>query len=504
MFPHRTTEPGALEGGFGGRTRGRAHLQAARAFAPALLLSVLTSASATDRVAGERRTFESPNGITETCVALARIPGGVYSDGDRTQEAALCGIDIYDPRVAICPKLRSTSPGTFVYEITRGPFAGDQKGFEAHVCPRGEVVVSEADGPPASFKVTMNAKGTSGTFSTASLLYYHFSRYLDSSIHVPVSVYRSIDRRAHERRVTTRGLALSAGKKPLRMNHAAWQELDAVEKDPEGYPEPDELFTADRSRIYGVLLHVKGKRYGAGMNGTRKSGWGVGQNRDFQETAPYLALRTGKPLQEAIAEGLTRAGRDPALKKAMRGGVSEEQMAHWMQDLTEITLLDYIFSQQDRVGKIDRVAYWHWTERGELKRAEARSETPPEEIAEHEPRLIQRTWLNDNDAGGKRKYANFAKKTGMLEKIRHYNPNTYRRLMALVADFEAQGELYAYLRDTFGLTDAQLRQAIANTRKAADILRGTCRAGKLRFDLAPDEFFVTGKAAEHDIDCENP
>ena len=133
-------------------------------------------AGASDAVKGDRHTFASPNGVTETCVALTKMPGGLYSAQDEAKEKALCGIDIYDKQVGICPKLRSTSPGTFVYEMTKGPYAGDQKGFEAKVCPRGDVVVQEANGPPASFKVTMNAKNTSGAFSTASLLYYHFSR----------------------------------------------------------------------------------------------------------------------------------------------------------------------------------------------------------------------------------------------------------------------------------------------------------------------------------------
>ena len=155
---------------------------------PALLAVLPVMATATDKVAGDRHPFSSPNGVTETCVALAKMPGGVYSDEDKAKEKALCAIDIYDRHVAVCPKLKSTSPGTFVYELTKGPYAGDQKGFEAKVCPRGDIVVPEADGPPAGFKVTMNAKGTSGTFSTASLLYYHLTRYLDASIRAPVSV----------------------------------------------------------------------------------------------------------------------------------------------------------------------------------------------------------------------------------------------------------------------------------------------------------------------------
>jgi hypothetical protein len=469
---------------------------------PGLLALLTCTAAATDKVAGDRHTFTSPNGVTETCVALAKVPGGVYSKEDEASEKALCAIDIYDRHVAVCPKLKSTSPGTFVYELTKGPFAGDQKGFEAKVCPRGDIVVPEADGPPAGFKVTMNAKGTSGTFATASLLYYHFARYLDASIHVPASVYRSIDRKAHEQRVTRRGLDLSAGKKSLAMNHAAWQELDAVEKNPDAYPETDELFTADRTRIYGVLLHVHGKRYGPELNGTRKSGWGEGQNRDFQETAPFLALRSEKPLEEAIAEGLAKAQRDPALKKAMKDGVSKEQMAYWIQDLTEITLLDYIFSQQDRVGNIDYMPYWHWVDGDKVRVAKADGNNPPTEA--NDAKLIRRTWLNDNDAGGKVKYANFTKKTGMLEKIRHYNPETYRRLIALDKDLKAKGELYAYVRDTFGLTEAQLNQGIQATHEAAEILRSTCKAGKLRFDLDPEAFLSTGKAVAQKVDCDNP
>ena len=188
----------------------------------------------------------------------------------------------------------------------------------------------------------------------------------------------------------------------------------------------------------------------------------------------------------------------------MQGGVSDVQMVYWMQDLTEITLLDYIFSQQDRIGNIDYLAYWHWTEGDEVKRAEAKGANPPTEAAAHEPLLIKRTWLNDNDAGGKRRYANFAKTTGMLEKIRHYNPETYRRLMALDRDFKAQGRLYAHLRDSFGLTNAQLKQAVSNTHKAAAILRQTCKAGKLRFDLDPDRFFATGETESQKLDCDNP
>ena len=78
----------------------------------------------------------------------------------------------------------------------------------------------------------------------------------------------------------------------------------------------------------------------------------------------------------------------------------------------------------------------------------------------------------------------------MLERIRHYPPDTYRRLQALAADFRSEGPLYRYLADSFGLSQREFAQAIGNTLLAADILAGACRDGALRFDIAPEEHLL--------------
>lgn len=146
------------------------------------------------------------------------------------------------------------------------------------------------------------------------------------------------------------------------MNHAAWLEMEHAEKNPESYHPADELFNQDRTLIYGIFIHPKGRRYNAEINGTRRSGWGDGQNKDFQKTAPFLALRDNSPVLKAVTNGLTKAQQDSQLRKTMGSHVNSAQMLSWMQDLTEITLLDYIFSQQDRIGNIDYVEHWYWIE----------------------------------------------------------------------------------------------------------------------------------------------
>lgn len=435
---------------------------------------------------------------------LDRMPGGVYSQADAEQEKAFCKIDFYSDQYALCPKLFSTSPGTLVYDITRGSYAGDSQGFETQQCGTSSPVKRGASGEPVSYKMTMNAAETSATFSIASLLYYHFSRYLDADVYVPVSVYRSMDKAEHLTRVTRRGLQLPAHRKGGAMNHAGWEILEKAEQNPATYNATDELFTPDRKQVFGVLLHPHGDRYGAEINGTRASGWGEGQNRDFQETAPYLALRSELPLAAAIDAGIHQAAADRTMRQAMGSGLTPEQMVFWMKELTEITLLDFIFSQQDRIGNIDFLSYWYWTESGQVRRMLASGSRLPDEIADHHAIRIKRTQLNDNDAGGRVPYANFAKKTRMLEKIRHYSTDTYRRLMRLADDFEAQGALYGYVRDSFGLSEAEFRQVLTNTGLAAAILKRSCKAGTLRFDLDPEAFLISGAVEEQEVDCDTP
>ena len=135
----------------------------------------------------------------------------------------------------------------------------------------------------------------------------HFSRYFEADIGVPPAVWRSMDRAVHSDEVASRGLSISGHGHSSGMNHAGWRKLVDADKNPKTYSPTDELFTADRKALYGALLNSPGSRYGSEVNGTRASGWGKGQNLDFQETAPFRALRSGAPIERAISEGIAEA-----------------------------------------------------------------------------------------------------------------------------------------------------------------------------------------------------
>jgi hypothetical protein len=92
-------------------------------------------------------------------------------------------------------------------------------------------------------------------------------------------------------------------------------------------------------------------------------------------------------------------------------------------DLTNIVLLDFILSQQDRVGNIDYTEHWYWVENGEMKSRKAvphGDETEPSarrrDEAEAHPSERQRR-------GRRVEYANFAKSTGMLDDLTTFRPH---------------------------------------------------------------------------------
>jgi hypothetical protein len=288
------------------------------------------------------------------------------------------------------------------------------------------------------------------------------------------------------------------------MNRTGWQVLLEADQRPETYSPTDDLFTADRAALFGIMLRSTGNRYNSEVNGTRASGWGEGQNYDFQATAPFLALRSDKPLEEAVADGLAEALKDPQIRRDMGDDTDPRQIVVWMADVANISLMDFILSQQDRVGNIDYAEHWYWIENGELKSRKAVAHGPETNPLPEGAVRLKRTHLNDNDAGARVEYANFAESTGMLDDLHHFPARTYRQLMALEADFRDEGPLHAYFATSFGLSDRQLAQLVRNTELAAGTLRLQCEAGAIRFDLDPEAFLLTGAATPEEVDCGTP
>ena len=128
---------------------------------------------------------------------------------------------------------------------------------------------------------------------------------------------------------------------------------------------------------------------------------------------------------------------------------------------------------------------------------------PPEVKNSAKSFLIEKIQINDNDAGGRR-YTNFTRKFGLLEKVRHMNPITYRQLIRLANDFQVKGPLYKYFSETFNMPDAYIAAIAQNATQAALVLKTTCKSGSMNFDLDPESYLTRGQVEAISVDCDNP
>ena len=411
----------------------------------------------------------------------------------------------------MCPKVASTSPGTYILS-TEGTGLTSEQLEGGHCVTSGK----EKYKTLAKFKNTMNTPQTSGTFSPASLLYYHFSRLFDIDVKIPVSVWRSIDRSEHYKRVASHTGANTRGESAQMI--AGWSVMRAADQNPASYQPESVLFTPDLKQIFGVMLKNDGKeRYGAEINGLRTAAWGFNQRVQFQQTPAFTALRSAKPLDGAIADGLQVVRTVPGMAAAFgKTTVTKQQMVYWMKELSEISLLDYIFGQQDRIGNINYVWEWTYVEDGEVRKQEEKDKKTekvvrprmasipvPPELAQFHPLLLQRSTIDDNDAGGMAQYANFAMRTKEAQTIRHYSADTYARLIQLDADFKANGPVSQWLQTAIQLDVREVRTIKANVSSLASVMQTACQNNTLQFDLDP-EAEMLGAAAVKKVDCANP
>ena len=447
------------------------------------LLATLASPLSAAPVQGEVTEFRSPSGLTEQCVRITPFPAARYSKRDLEEEAAYCRLDL--EQLALCPKLWSTSPGTVLYEIDLASSGGDISAWEQQHCGSGHHAKGFAQDKPATFKISVNDRETSATYAPSSWVYYHLSRYFNTATQVPVAVYRSVDARMHHQRVVKPALGYTAGHRNLRMLAAGWRFLDEVETGGGPAGAGNAALTDGGRQVYGVLLNNKGDRYGPEINGTRESGWGVGQNLDFQQTAAFRALRNPAPVEEAARQSIHDARSNPRMATKLPADTPVIQVVFWMREVLEIALLDYLLGQQDRIGNIDYTWRWYWLEEGKLKSDPAHGHDVPDKLAPFNPVRLRRSAINDNDAGVRRGYANFAKNAGMLEGLRHYHAGTYYKLGALARDLAAKGAAWEWLTQPAGLSTKEAEAISARASEAFALLKSDCESGKLQLDLNP-------------------
>lgn len=465
----------------------------------------------------EIQRYNSANGLVESCEHNLRLSAEGYSLKDSEIEKELCGLNMYSPALKLCGKNWSTSPTTLILGSKQPVFS------DSSACDTKKTMGVHSK--LAKFKTSMNEEGTSGTFSNSSIMYYHLSRYLQLSVTVPVAVYRTMDSQQHATLVSSKVRNFENA-----MIQTAWEYMQKAAVNPNAIRPVDQLFTDNNRQIFGSLIEFKGnEKYGQYIRGKKTQQWGIPQYQSMSQSVVYQALNSNKDF-------LTAAGLLSSVAKSEYAGEfgstapTSHQSMMWMQEIADMTVIDYIMQQQDRPGNIHFQWRLYFMNEGKLDSKRIKIErggksegieaqyssyvhlAAAEYVASQMPDykqhcagqpcfVVQKTMIEDNDAGGREYYNDFYRELGFLQSLRHISYKTYLKLNQLAADVKAQGNTYGMMKKNFRLNAAQFQQLIQNISEASSTLNSLCAKGLLKFDLDHEQYMKTGKVINTQRAC---
>jgi hypothetical protein len=406
--------------------------------------------------------FTSPSGNTEFCIVPQKIKDSSFSESDIKTETKLCDINFYE-NTLVCAKQNSTNPGLLIGDLIPNYTKAQA---EAKFCK----------GPADAFKTEAKFKQSISCSYTPSILaYYQFSRLLNAG-RVPVAVVRTMDREEH---VKHTHLALTYGL--AGAIKSTWSNFSKAHESATN----KNLFDDSGSFVYGALTdNPKGEfRY------TEVSGGGAYETRyqRFLLQSPFLRVANPHSVEE-IAGGSNFAKVIPIVTQ--------------MKDVSDMILLDTLFSQDDRIGNIHFKYAWYWIdEAGKIQRkksqatlAKAGPIIPPEEKTEFAGKatLVREMLMKDNDCGVDVKIrSNMMRKISAIEKVRHMSAKTYGRLINF-AKVAKTPETESWMQNEMLFTTQDLKGTAksfqSNLDYAVKVLTDNCKSGSLKLDLNPEDF----------------
>ena len=98
-------------------------------------------------------------------------------------------------------------------------------------------------------------------------------------------------------------------------------------------------------------------------------------------------------------------------------------------------------------------------------------------------------------------YANYARRTGMLDGWHHIDPGLYQRVQSLAADFSDSGPVASAVLGNYRLSNREGKAIIERGIEIADQLRERCESGALRFDLSLSNVLNPAGAEVRPVSC---
>ncbi len=399
------------------------------------------------------------NGAPELCVIPTHLSGGTYTSDDFALENDLCSMQ---PGVnaATCPKVYSTNPGVDWYSIPAGMTA--QSVEMNNNCDAGKKI--------AKYKLSVSC-----SYTPSIIGYYHLSRLLGGAGRVPVAVLRTMDLERHKD-IANRAIRI-AEKTEGRdaIIYKTWSSVvNFLNRGSLFAKFKDQIFTDNIDQSYGAMIRMVKER---SIN-----------DKDF------YGEMFSKPAKAGESRGAAFRDRNPIFQKVKSASpVSSLVPTQWskdnvqailqMKDASDMIVLDHIMKQQDRFGNVDYALRWAYLENGQLQLVKDMSAA---DVAAKRAVEVKAMLMRDNDCGVTK--TNVARDEGLLSRVSHMDPVTYKRLLQLNATADTPEIQQAFKQgmmmtsvDWSGTSKAPgVRGLIAEATK---ILQSRCRSGQLKLDL---------------------
>ncbi len=400
----------------------------------------------------------------EVCVLPQHFEGSAYQQTmqeggsvlqvDETKESELCSLDFHSEVFpsGVCPKMNSTNPGLEIFKIPNGL---SKTQMEKQNCKAVD-----------SVKMAKYKLSTSCSYTPSILGYYHVSRMLGDILHIPVSVLRTVDQSYHLN-LARKGLKLTPARELI---HQTFQTLVAGLSGRGSSKFNDRALTTTGQSFGAISEVVKGES-------NYEEFYHVGKDDALafkQKDRVFKMLSTDQPATKIVGQSLTKEN----LQKLVA-----------MKDISEMLVIDYLMSQQDRFRNIASINFVYFKDDEGLLRRTALSNVSPD-FLKTGVFVVKEMVLKDNDCGLAER-ENLAKTRGLTMNLRHMHPTTYHRLLWLNSIANAvQTKEFLSKETLFTSQDQSLFRA--NLSELAAKLKSLCAQGKLHLDLDFNQHF-TGK-----------
>jgi hypothetical protein len=411
--------------------------------------------------------FSTPyENVTETCVIPQHSSLAYYKDSDRKDEAMLCGIDFYGStsmydipliQVAICPKNRSTNPAVELYKLKSTELS--IQAYESQQCR----LPSKKRDKKLAKRLAKFKQSISCSYTPSILGYYHVSRMLGNIGDVSPAVIRTMALKRH-RKIAKLGYQV-ARKYKQTIQAKTWKNMIDTENHIDsksnkmGKKYSKKIFTIDNKQLFGAM------------------------QKDVKHEEKYKEFYI-----KNVKNSYRHLTSQPFVKKLLRQNINAKTsvaMLYQLKDYSDMLVIDYILSQEDRFGNMAYKDYYYFiNDAGEIQRSRIRDSESELSTEQSDPNLykVRRLVLKDNDCGVNR--LNRTKQSKIMSKIRHMSLNTYQSLLKLEANIETENLEHFFKNELlFSTKDWEnFEHAIQNLKS---ILQKNCRSGRLSLDLNP-------------------